>query len=74
MNIFEPYPTQKYSPLGLRKPKTIPKLGQKIKARIEGSIGNKNCSIIRVDLKAVFDPYPNPQNCNFGPFRIFQFN
>ena len=37
---------------------------------MEGAIGNKRCSTTWVDLKKVFEPYPDPKNCPFWPQKV----
>ena len=42
--------------------KMTPKLSQKSKVRIKGTLENKSCSITWVDPKTVFDPHTEPKN------------
>ena len=41
-----------------------------MKIRIEGTIENKSCSTTWVDLKTVFEPYPEPKDSPLGPQKI----
>ena len=43
------------------------KIRSKFKVWIEGSKENISCSVIWVDPKTVFEPYPNSKNIPFGP-------
>ena len=50
--------------------KTTPKLSQKSKVRIEGTLENKSCSTTWVDPITVFEPYTDPKNSPFGPQKV----
>ena len=69
-NSFWMLPWPKKSPLGPQKVQTDPKIKSKAKVRIEENIGNKSCSTAWVDLKTVFEPFPDPQNSPFLQLQI----
>ena len=60
--VLEPYPDPKNGLLGPQKVKNDPKIMSKSKVRIERTIENKSCSTTWVDIKTVFELYPDPEN------------
>ena len=59
--------TPKNSSLGLEKQKNDTKIKSNSKVRIEENIKNQSCSTTWVDLKTVFEPYPEPKDSPLGP-------
>ena len=55
-NLTQP---QKMAYKGPKKAGNNPKIRSKSKVRIDGSLENKNSSDIWLDIKTVFEPYPN---------------
>jgi len=64
--VFETYPNQKNSPLGLQKVKNDPKTKSKFKVVIEESLKIKRCLSTWVQPKTVFESYLDPKNNPIG--------